>query len=264
MRHVLAFLGIFLLGLGAVSVFQVLRARKRIHTMVTTETVSSHELRELHQAALGAVGAGGFRRHVEAAGTARPHPSGPLTSQLGQTECVWFRTRITRKYETRNGSGSNQYPTRKSEVVSDFISASPFLVEDESGSTVVLPAQGIVDHAPKTVDHFEVYQPGHNNPLGLVDLPGVTRSQRTLGHQQEEWVVRAGAQFYVRGEARDDERGELIVGAPSDGSPFLMTAMSEQDLIAVERRKKKLFRVMAWGGCVLGLLALGGNWLLNA
>ncbi len=58
----LAFLGLFLLGLGALSVFQVLRARKRIHAMVTTETVASHELRELHQAAVGAVGPGAFRR----------------------------------------------------------------------------------------------------------------------------------------------------------------------------------------------------------
>lgn len=259
----LAFLGLFLLGLGVVSVFQVLRARKRIHAMVTTETVSSQELRELHQAALDAVGPGAFRRPVEAAGTARPDPGGALTSQLGRTECVWFRTRITRKYETRSGSGSNRNLTRKSEVVSDFISTSPFLVEDASGCTVVLPAKGIVDHAPKTVDHFEVYRPGDNEPLGFLDLPGVTRSQRTLGHQQEEWAVRAGAQFYVRGEARDDERGELAVGAPSDGSPFLMTAMSEQDLIAVERNKQKLFRAMAWGGIPLGLLALGGHWLLN-
>ncbi|WP_407553303.1 GIDE domain-containing protein [Streptomyces sp. Pv4-95] len=259
----LAFLGLFLLGLGALSVFQVLRARKRIHAMVTTETVASHELRELHQAAVGAVGPGAFRRRIEAAGTARPHPSGPLTSQLGRTECVWFRTRITRKYETRTGSGNGGNLARKSQVVSDFLSASPFLVEDGSGATVVVPAKGIVDHAPKTVDHFEPYRPGDNKPLGFLDIPGVTRHERTLGHQQEEWVLRDGAQFYVRGEARDDERGELTIGAPSDGSPFLMTGLSEQDLIAVERNKKKIFGIMAWGGLVLGPLALGGHWLLQ-
>ncbi|MEU9114109.1 GIDE domain-containing protein [Streptomyces sp. NPDC048483] len=261
----LEFLGIFFLGLGVVSVFQVLRARKRIHAMVTTETMSSQELRELHQAALGAVGAGAFRRPAEAAGTARPHPSGPLTAQLGQTECVWFRTRVTRKFETRHrdqgevGSGTWQ-KSRKTEVVSDFISAAPFLVEDASGSTVIFPAQGIVDHAPKTTDYFETYQhgPRPSGPRGLLEA---TRNERILGHQHEEWAVQAGTQFFVRGEARDDERGELAIGHPSDGSPFLMAAVSEQQLIAVERNKKGLFEVMAVGGIILGLLAFGARWL---
>ncbi|MFG2142488.1 GIDE domain-containing protein [Streptomyces sp. NPDC048650] len=277
MSHMLAFLGLFFLVLSVVCVFQVLRARQRINAMVTTESVSSRELRELHQSALSTAGADAFRRHVDVAGTARPHPSGSLTSQLGRTECVWFRTRITRQYEIRRkASSSAEYGgdrvTRKSEVVSDAISATPFLVEDASGSVVVLPAQHIVDHAPKTMDHFEAYQahradqqPGHHNPSGVrtaLDFLDPS-TEHTLGHQQEEWVVRADAQFYVRGEARDDERGELVIGPPSDGSPFLMTARSQEELMSVERGKRDVFAIMAVGACVLGLLALGGHWLLN-
>lgn len=46
------------------------------------------------------------------------------------------------------------------------------------------------------------------------------------------------------------------------GSPFLIAAKSQQDFMVVERNKKGVFEVMAVGACVLGLLALGGHWLL--
>ncbi|GAA3177134.1 MULTISPECIES: GIDE domain-containing protein [Streptomyces] len=237
------FLGIFLVGLGVVSAFQLLRAKKRVHTMITTETLSAQELAQLHRAALDAVGPGAFRQLTEVAGVVRPSPSGPLTSDLAQTECVWYRTRITRRFETR-GSGPNRR-RRRSEVVSDFLSPTPFLVEDASGRTTVLPGDRLIDQAPKTHDRFEVYRPGHDKPLGLLDIPGITRNERTLGFQQEEWTVAAGSRFYARGEARDDERGALTVGAPEDGSPFLMAAVSEQDLLGVERRKAAVFRALA-------------------
>ncbi|MCB5911004.1 E3 ubiquitin ligase family protein [Streptomyces pinistramenti] len=250
------FLGIFLVGFGVLSTFQVLRAKKRIHTMVTTETLSAQELGQLHRAALEAVGAGAFRQLAEVAGVTRAAAAGPLTSQLSRTECVWFRTRITRSYETR-GNGPNQL-RKKSEVVSDFLSPAPFHVEDATGRTAVLPGEHLIDRAPKTHDRFEPYRPGDNPPLSGPNIPGITRNQRTLGFQQEEWAVAPGARFYARGEARDDERGELAVSAPADGSPFLMAAVSEQDLIAAEQRKHAVFRVFAWactpaGGALLAL-----------
>ncbi|MFD9816008.1 GIDE domain-containing protein [Streptomyces sp. NPDC059080] len=249
------FLGIFLVGLGVVSAFQLLRARKRVRTMITTETLSAQELSQLHRAALDAVGPGAFRQIAEVAGVARPSAAGPLTSQLTKTECVWYRTRITRRFETR-GSRPQQR-RRRSEVVSDFLSPTPFLVEDASGRTTVLPGDALIDHAPKTHHRFEVYGPGHDEPLGLIDIPGITRNERTLGFQQEEWTVAAGSRFYARGEARDDERGELAVGAPEDGSPFLMAAVSEQDLLAAERRKATVFRALTLSCIPVGAVLLG-------
>ncbi|MFF9482562.1 GIDE domain-containing protein [Streptomyces sp. NPDC014733] len=248
------FLGIFLVGLGAVSAFQLLRARKRVHAMITTETLSARELAQLHRAAVDAVGPGAFRQLAEVAGVTRPSAAGPLTSELSRTECVWYRTRITRRFETR-GSRPHQR-RRRNEVVSDFLSPTPFLVEDASGRTTVLPGDRMIDHAPKTHDRFEVYRPGHNKPLGLLDIPGITRNERTLGFQQEEWTVAAGSRFYARGEAHDDERGELAVTAPEDGSPFLLAAVSEQDLLAAERRKATLFRVLSFCCLPVGAVLL--------
>ncbi|MFI7098412.1 GIDE domain-containing protein [Streptomyces sp. NPDC050161] len=255
------FLGLFLFGLGVVSAFQLRRAKKRIRTMVTTETLSAGELGQLHRAALEAVGAGAFRQLAEVAGVTRAAATGPLTSQLSRTECVWFRTRVTRTYETR-GNGPRQV-RKKSEVVSDFLSPAPFLVEDASGRTAVVPEGAVVDRAPKTYDRFEVYRPGDNPPLGGLDIPGITRNQRTLGFQQEEWAVAPGALFYARGEARDDERGELAVGAPADGSAFLMAAASEQEMIAAEQRKQTVFAIFAWGCVPVGAVLLALSYALD-
>lgn len=248
------FLGILLVGIGVVSAFQMLRAKKRVRTMITTETLSSQELSQLHRAALDAVGPGAFRQLTEVAGVVRPSGAGPLTSELNKTECVWYRTRVTRKFETR-GSRPNQR-RRRTEVVSDFLSPTPFLVEDASGRTTVLPGDQVIEHAAKTHDRFEVYRPGHDKPLGLLDIPGITRNERTLGFQQEEWTVAPGTRCYVRGEARDDEGGTLTVSAPKDGSPFLMAAMSEQDLLATERRKSLVFRVLTMFCTPVGALLL--------
>jgi hypothetical protein len=76
----------------------------------------------------------------------------------------------------------------------------------------------------------------------------------TIGYTHLEWVLRAGVQLYVHGEA-SDASGSLVITKPKSG-PFVASRRTEEEL---KRSATRTQLISAYGGLaafVLGLVLL--------
>ncbi|MFJ5646086.1 GIDE domain-containing protein [Streptomyces sp. NPDC093223] len=191
------------------------------------------------EASAVAAGPGYFRQRCEVTGFTRAHGGGALRSSLTQEECVWHRHRITRQYEEayEDGGGNHRQQSR-TDVLSDFTSASAFLVEDATGTIVVRPGVRAVDGAEKVLDVFAPHDMSGRAGLGPVSFQDGT----TRGYRREEWLVRPGVRIFVHGEASDDS-GVLAVGVPAENGTFLLSTRSETAVTRGEDMRTVLFGV---------------------
>lgn len=230
----------FVLAVLALAVAGVFwwRARTAQHAktrLLSVETLGTAELAQLHQAAIDAAGSGAFTAAVELAGKTSAGPEGILIAPLSQTECVWYRHKVTRKYRdvSHDSDGKRQVSTA-TEVLSDDKATTPFLLVDAGGSVVIVPSrapQGV----RKTIDRFES-RPEHSEgaqiKLGPVEfsLPSTSQDNDTLGYQYEEWVLTAGRDIFVQGEATD-RSGRLEVKDPAGKGKLVISTKTEDELI---------------------------------
>lgn len=243
--------GLVLLLLAAGATYMTRRTNRRIESMESTETLTAQELRELHGAAAEAAGPGNFRYQCTVVGTARPHKSGALHSELKNEKCVWHSHKISRKYEEHRHDSEGRPQRRTStSVISRFSSSTAFFVEDATGKLVVRPESHTVEGAEKVLDHF---QPKDRSGWKNVAREMVSDSH-TIGIKQEEWLVRPGQQFYVHGEAHDEGDGKLSIGAPVEGGVFVMAAKAKEAVLRSERNRLLGFGIAT---VVLALAGLG-------
>lgn len=247
-----------LVGLVLAAVFGYLasRARSRLRAMAGAETLTARELTALQEAAATAAGAGFFQHECEVVGVAEPGSNGVLRSELSDTECVWHRHIVTRKYWTterrRNSNGDyRSHRVERQERVADAESSQPFSVRDQTGTVVVHPA-GALDDMEQVVDRFEPEDEADRRTeisLGKfhLSLPSGAR-EGTIGYSYEEWVLRAGQRLYVLGEA-SDAGGELAFVKPS-----LVSTKNEAELTGDFERKQKIFTAVAGVAAVVGIV----------
>lgn len=248
--------GLVGLGIAAFCGYVVVKARKRQHQMITTETMAVQDLHALRDASAEAAGPGFFRQKCEVVGVSGNGPDGPLTSELSSTECLWHRHVVTRKYwetERRRDSGGT-YRTRrveKTERVAERESDQPFTVTDSTGSILVHPADGALQDMRQVLDRFEPHT-GSTERTELsfgsfsFKLPS-SRRDGTIGYRYEEWVLPAGRELYVLGEV-NDERGELAFTAPD-----LVSTKDEETLLGEARRRERFGLI---GGGVAALVGI--------
>jgi hypothetical protein len=233
--------GVVLVVAGAVCVYLAVRARRRVHAMTAAETLTVAELEARRGIAAG-LGAE-FTQVCEVVGQAAPGAAGLLTAELSGTACVWHRSRVERRYETRerDGDGDERVTTR-TETVAQQASAAPLAVVRD-GAVIALELGGQVpDGAEQVVDRFEESR------------RGLFSTDTTLGYRYTEWVLRPGTPLYVLGEVRDGT-GALVMGPPRErGQHFVVSTRSEEELTARGRRSQVLLSRIGAGVAVAGVV----------
>lgn len=229
------------LAVAGVSWWRVSVAKAAKLRLVSVETLGTEQLAALHQAAVAAAGTGAFAEAVELAGKTAPGPEGILVSPLSQTECVWHRQKVTRKYrEVRHDSDGKRQVSTEEEVISDEKSSTPFYLVDAAGSVIIVPSQA-PKGARKSVDRFDergAETAGTQIKLGSIEftLPRQTQDNDTLGYQYQEWVLTAGRDIFVQGEATD-RSGRLEVKDPQGKAKLVISTKTEEELLEEEDGK---------------------------
>lgn len=235
----------------------------KLEQVTATETSSCKEVAALCQGA-------GEGSPVEVKGTIEPQET--LQAELSGNDCVCFRSKVERKWEEErwetDSDGNRRRRThRGTDTVSQNEVLQPFYVRDETGQVVVDPEGADIDWV-ESVDRFERGEPeggtlslgGFRLNLGGVRLGG---GRRTIGYRCREWILPPQRQVYILGGARPvgDEPG---VGEPGQqGTKFLVSTKSEEEIVRGARRAILWFTVgailCAGAGAVLLVMGLTGN-----
>lgn len=254
------------LAIAAYMMWTVKSAKDEKSRLLRVETLSTAQLKELHQAAALAAGEGAFSEIVELEGKLAAGPDGILTSELSQTECVWHRYKVSRKYRDvrYDDEGRRKVETRE-EVVSDERTRDPLHLVDEHGEVVVVPSQN-PKGAKKSVNRFEDKVEKDESKTHLkvgkfeLNLSNTDRNRGdgdTLGYKYEEWILLPGTKVFVQGEATD-RGGRLEIRDPKGKAPLVISTKMEQDLLddadeKIENSKK--FAMFAGGVAVVAAIA---------
>lgn len=244
-------LGVVLLVASAVGFYFMRRDRTELHAMIGAETLPVQQLEMLRSTSDELGGRGNFRKYCEVVGTAHPRPEGLLVSELSKTECVWYRYRVKRHYERVYYRDGRRRVIRGSEVVSDFSSQAGYALRDDQGMLIGVDPNGTKPDQPEQV--VSRFEPAHRRGPSLFGIQLPPARGGTIGYEYEEWIIRPGHRLYILGEVHD-RIGPLVIGKPQDGSPFIISTRSEQELREHRRKRHRLLSVGVAVGAPAGLI----------
>ncbi|APU17114.1 MULTISPECIES: GIDE domain-containing protein [Actinoalloteichus] len=254
------FIGIGLLLVAVIAFFGMSHARSELHAMIAADTLPVSELKMLRKASDDVGGQGTFRKECEVVGVAEPLPTGPLSSELTSTECVWFRYRIEREYEHVTIQDNRRQVSKRTEQLAEHSSPQGYAIRDDAGELILVEPGGLKPDKPEqTLNSYETARGGGGGGEGLgsalVRLVGSRAgSGGTIGHRYTEWVVRPGQRLYVLGEV-NDRRGELSIAKPEKGH-FIISTRSEDELRAARTTTHKLMRIGIFVAVPLGIILI--------
>lgn len=153
---------------------------------------------------------------ISVTGTAQS--DAPLISEHGQVPCLYYSCSVERDYETTDyepatkDRAARQTTRRVTETINSNTQFTSFMVDDDSGSIVVIPDDAEFD-ARETLNRFE---PATNSG-GSISIGGFQMSlgngDRTLGYRYRESIIPLEQPVYVVGVVSED--GEI--GKPRSG-----------------------------------------------
>ena len=239
---------------------------KKAFDIASTETSTAAGLAQEATDVAKEIGPGSFTKAAEIKGTVAC--DSPLRSEMSGTDCVWYRSTVTREYEEtyteRDSNGNARTGTRRgSEVVSTNERRVPFMVRDETGAVEVDP-EGAPVEGVRVLSRFEQGDVGPAISIGgfRLSLGAIGGGRRTIGYKIEEWALSVGARVYVLGEAKDDG-GRLRVAKPSvKGGRFIISVKSEEQLLSSAKTGSNVLRVLSAvciaAAAVVAILMLAG------
>ena len=256
----------FLIGLGLFGLAWFLRFQRdqvgqELLKIRSTDTSTVTELKQLQAAIEAEIGGGSFQQVVELKGAIEA--KNPLTSELGEEECVYYRTNIEEEYErtyyeTDDEGQRVKKTSQETRKLAGNETSIRFQLEDATGKIVVNPNQANIE-ALQTIDHYEPYGGGKKvryRNFKLDHSPKQSGDHRILGYRFQEWVLRVGTPIYLLGEV-DDREGQLIVENPKETEqPFLITYKTEAELIEGKKGAQAAFQIGFWVSIVCGVLAI--------
>lgn len=256
----------FLIGIGLLLLGWFLRSQR--NTVMTEllkiqsmDTSTVQQLQDLQGAIAQELGPGAFRDLVELKGTIQAKK--PLTSELGEEDCVYYRTLIeeeseTTTYETNEEGKKEAKTSRETRKVAGNETSIQFQLEDATGKITVNPNDASID-AVQVVDHYEPYSGQKRikyKGFKLDHNPHESKNHRILGYRFQEWVLRTESPIYLLGEVTDRE-GQLLVHKPGEPEhPFLITYKTEAELVE-DKKSAQTWLTVGWWACLgLGIVAL--------
>lgn len=239
-------------GLAAIAVLFYFLGRgqgKKALDMQAIETSTSADLARLAADIAAEIGAGSLNQPAEIKGATECQS--PLTAEMSGTDCIWYRSTVTREYEEsyteKDTNGNTRNATRRgSEILSSNERRLPFMVRDSTGAIEVDPEGATMD-GEQVLSRFEQGERSAGINIGgfSISLGALASGRRTIGYKLEEWAIPTGRNIYVLGEARDDG-GRLRIGKPGtkDGR-FLISLKSEEQLVKAAKTGSKVLGVLS-------------------
>ncbi|MCG8576488.1 MAG: E3 ubiquitin ligase family protein [Flavobacteriales bacterium] len=234
-------IGAAILGIAGL-IMWIMKGKKegKSATLQSIETSDVKDVNELWESMRNSMGDGSFTHIVELKGVA--HADSPLTSELAKTECVYYSSKITHKYEKlerkKNSEGKMEEKWVKHEdIVSENKQwANNFGVKDSTGFIQVDPTKAEL-HEEQLYSTFEKGDPSENNALN-VKIGGVSfgigkkdKGYKTIGYKYEEHGIKLGSDLYVVGDANDRD-GKVEVSKPKDKKqPFIVSIKSKDQIV---------------------------------
>jgi hypothetical protein len=247
--------GAVLVGVGFTLLKLKGRSADRLLEVRATKTSAAGDVVQLARDVAAEIGPGGFAQLVEVKGTTST--STPLTSELAEKPCVWYRMKVEERFEETyvdtDANGNRVRRTRTgSETVASNERTTPFDVSDGTGSIRVDLASAQIDGV-KEIDRHEPVRDGAAS-LGAFRFSARNLDGRqVIGYHYTEHLIPVGAHVYVIGEATDRIEGTLAIRKPQESDePFIVTTRSEEE---VTKSLKTKVAVMKWSG--IGLIAAG-------
>ena len=219
----------------------------------------------------GQVRAGYGPVHVQ--GTSAPGPAGPLLGGLTGASCVWYRTRVLRRYWiTRLRYAFGEW-AEVDELAEEQIwswDSGPFTISDDTGSVLVSP--GLLDHPRSAPAHpvqstlDEVRDQGaqawpyHHGQLGVLlsggRLPAgvldrfAAPATRTAGYRVQEEILPAGLTCHVFAIPTDLGYGPMLAIPFQDGPA--VSGQPLPDSLARGGRRARVWAALI-GACGIAL-----------
>ncbi len=245
------FLGLLLLAAAGGLAWAHRAQRRKLGLIASTEVCTAGHLREVAGSMAEGLGAGSMRMPAAVCGTVRC--AEPLTSELAETESVYYSMTVARDVEEER-EGSDGSKRRTSEQLAHQMRSVPFTVEDATGSLAVDP-EGAAFTAEKALSRTE---PAGGGPrrltVGRYSLQAPF-DPRTRGYRFEEEVIPVGQEVYVLGEVTDSG-SELRLASPAGEGKLLISVKSREQLLKELGSGSKFLRVAAIVCGVAGLLLL--------
>ena len=245
----MSIIGILILIVSGALTLAYRAKKKKLAIMEATETSLAADLKNLSDGIAEEIGPGSFYQETEVKG--RVTAVEPLTSELGELECVHYQMSVHHVFEEtyyeQNQRGERVRRTRQSSTkVADNSRTVPFYVEDRSGSIRIEP-DGAEIIAQKVVSRFEQGR-GRGMSVGRFHLD-LSRSysdsgRRTLGYRFEESAIPLNRDIYVLGAATD-RRGEVCIEAPQNKGKFIISVKGEEVLLKETQSAMKTNLVLA-------------------
>lgn len=230
----------------------------RLLEVKATKQLPASTLQDLSREIREQIGPGGFSQLAEVKGIVESDK--PLTSELAEKPCVWYRSRVDEEYEEtvheESADGSRRTHTKRaSETISNNTRSHPFLVRDESGTVLVDPEDARIE-SETILDRQEPY----HDERGEIRLGAFSfrpsSGRRVLGYRYREEAIPLGSKIYVIGEACDRVDETLCIRKPSDKTkPFIVSVRSEEQIIESMEKKSAAKK---WIGLVLLTLGILG------
>jgi hypothetical protein len=180
--------------------------------------------------------------------------SGPLTSPVTKTPCVWYRVELYQRSADVTALISAS-PSSTKKKVRELVSEATFQVVDGTGSVVVGP----YDIAPEPDWLKDTRRTGRKPKPGELFLHA-DNGLLTDGYEQREYVIPVDAPVTVIGALAVD--GGRLIRRP-DGPEFVISRKSPEQAAAAAARGGRTIRRTVWALGVIGVLGLiFGNGLM--
>ena len=192
----------------------------------------------------------------------------PLTSELTESECVYYEIEVYRHYtkekrETDSEGRSRTTTEKRHERVSHNERKQPFYIDDDTGRIKVsldgadfekektLEEFRGEDSAPDASSGFNISFGGFNLKLGEI-----ISGERTIGYEYKEWIIPTNKDALVVGGLKKDN-DELCFTTPDDSRyKYLISFQSEENLVKEIKKSRLILTCVTFVCIACGITAL--------
>ncbi|PZD71277.1 hypothetical protein C1752_07257 [Acaryochloris thomasi RCC1774] len=239
----MAIVGGILLVVSVVLFFVQRNAKQKLASIRQARHGTIADLQRTAQEIAAEIGSGSWRDYVKVRGDIQC--ARPLTSELKQVPCVYYKMTVEREYEEtvtkRDDEGRTRQETeRSSEIVSQNQRSTPFMLSDSTGEILVNPSDASIETV-SILDEFRA-ESSMNSSLSFggfsLSIGGDRAGRRTLGYRYRESILPLDQKVLVLGQVTDAqgpsgsyENTCLAIEKPTEKKQrFIVSLKSEEQL----------------------------------
>lgn len=196
----------------------------------------------------------------------KPRCESPLTSPLGQKECLYYSYRVTEKHKERetyyetDSNGNRRERTRmvtKTSTLDEGSNSTRFFVDDGTGEMLVDPQGGTFEGLVKTVDRTDSQFSNASGPsvsFGGLSFNLGSGSSRPESLHYEEEIIGLDRRVTVVGTLCD-KMGDLLIEQYKD-SHVLVSTKSQDEMIAETKSSIQTQKICAIACGIIGIVLM--------